>query len=246
MQATMLKNTPKISSYLLQAKAGEDGTALANALRRLILTQLESFAIEDVVFYENSSALYNEYIANRLALVPLTWEDGVADDARISFTLSMDGPCIVYSRDLKSTDEKIVSFNGNIPLVVLGLDQRLRLEAVAVKGTGKSHAKFQCAHASYAQVASLAPAKKIEDELIVHEYPPSSQKPEDFSLAHPELCDFNLEYVKIGEDIYKVNCKEDEFLFFVESYNNAAAKDHFERAVALLAGKLSELSKELK
>jgi DNA-directed RNA polymerase subunit D len=245
MQITPLENTPARASFLI-TKTGEEGTAMLNALRRAIISQLECFAIEDVTVYENNSALFNEYIAHRLGLIPLSYEETATPDAQVEFSLVAEGPCTVYSRDLKTADEKVRVFAQNIPIAVLGLDHKLRLEAVAVLGTAKTHAKFQCAHASFAALAQLTAEKKVADDDIVQTYPASSLKPEEFAKAHPELCDFNLEYVQVGDVVYKVDCKTDEFLFFVESYNNVPASKQFERGVEMLKSKLLELSKEMK
>jgi DNA-directed RNA polymerase subunit D len=245
MQITSLESTPSKAAFLI-AKAGQDGTAILNALRRAIVSQLECFAVEDVTVYENNSALFNEYIAHRLGLVPLSYEESATPDAKVEFSLVAEGPCTVYSRDLKTADEKVRVFAQNIPIAVLGLDQKLRLEATAVLGTAKTHAKFQCAHASFSQLAELTSARKVAEDDIVQTYPETKEKPEEFAKKHPELCDFNLEYVQIGDDVYKVECKPDEFLFYVESYNNVPAQKQFERAVELVKSKLSELSKEMK
>ena len=45
---------------------------LANAFRRIILTEVPSMAITEVLFVENDSVLFDEMIAHRLALIPLT------------------------------------------------------------------------------------------------------------------------------------------------------------------------------
>jgi DNA-directed RNA polymerase subunit D len=245
MQITVLESNPAHASFLI-SKAGDEGTAYLNGVRRAIISQLESFAIEDVTVYENNSALFNEYITHRLGLIPLTYEESMAADAAVEFSLMAEGPCTVYSRDLKTADEKIHVFSQNIPIAVLGLDQKLRLEATAVRGIAKTHAKFQCAHASFAQLCELTVAKKVDEDDVVQAYAATSEKPEEFAKKHPELCDFNLEHVKIGDTVYKVDCKEDEFLFYVESYNNIPAQKQFERAVEMVKSKLVELSKELK
>ena len=245
MQITVLENTPTRAGFLI-TKAGPEGIAYLNAIRRAIISQLPSFAIEDVTVYENNSALFNEYIAHRLGLIPLTYEESMVPDAQVEFSLMAEGPCTVYSRDLKTADEKVRVFAQNVPIAVLGLDQKLRLEAVAILGTAKTHAKFQCAHASYAALTELTPQKKVSEDDIVQTYAASSEKPEEFAKKHPELCDFNLEHVKIGETAYKVECKDDSFLFYVESYNNIPAEKQFENAVALVKAKLSELSAALK
>ncbi len=122
-------------------------TGFANALRRTVLSQLPTWAIDEVTFYENTSPMFNEYVANRIGLIPLTWEDSKAHE--IDFSLSAEGPCVVRAGDLKSQDSKIKVYNENIPLMKLPAGRKLRLEAKAVKGIGRTHAKFKNALCSY-------------------------------------------------------------------------------------------------
>ncbi|MBU1197677.1 hypothetical protein KJ765_04150 [Candidatus Micrarchaeota archaeon] len=214
MQLDVLKE----DGFKLQLHVKKTRVGLMNALRRTMLSELESYAIDRVDFYENNSAMFNEYLANRIGLVPLTWEESVADDAEVTFSMNAEGPCMVYSRDMRSNDEKIRVFNENIPIIKLAADQRLRFEGFAIKGKGKQHAKFQSVLASY----SLVPLKRSVKELAEVDKSDSKGIPEEF--------------------------REDEYIFFVESYNNVRAADHLKRALTLLQAKLDALEavKELK
>ncbi|MBI4406487.1 DNA-directed RNA polymerase subunit D, partial [Candidatus Micrarchaeota archaeon] len=129
--------------------------SLLNALRRTINTSLPNFAIQEVTFSENSSALFNEYIAHRLGLIPLKNDSDASSDLKPMFSLEATGPTIVYSKDLKPTDEKVVPALMHIPIISLGESQVIRLEATAVMGTAKQHAKFQNAHASFSPFPEL-------------------------------------------------------------------------------------------
>ncbi|HLC48174.1 MAG TPA: hypothetical protein VJI13_03800 [Candidatus Norongarragalinales archaeon] len=163
MQIEITKN----EGARLAGKAKGVSVAMMNALRRAVLSDLEAFAIEDVDFYENNSSMFNDYLANRLALVPLTYEKSQAENAEITLSLNAEGPCMVYSRDMKSSDEAIKVFNDGIPIIKLGPNQKLRLEAKVGKGSGKKHAKFQSALFSY----SYEPEKKNpEFEFIVESF----------------------------------------------------------------------------
>ncbi|MFH1257866.1 MAG: DNA-directed RNA polymerase subunit D [Candidatus Micrarchaeota archaeon] len=145
MEFSILKN----ERQKLEIKVKGASVAMMNALRRSIISDLEAFAIDDVDFYENNSAMFNDYVANRLGMMPLTYEENYADKVEITLSLNAEGPCMVYSRDLKSSDERIKVYNDNIPIMKLGPNQKLRLEAKVTKGTSKQHAKFQSAIASY-------------------------------------------------------------------------------------------------
>jgi len=211
-------------------------SAFMNALRRTVISELPSFAVDEVDMYENNSVLYNEYIANRIGLVPLTYEEGVGDDVKITLGLNAEGPAIVYSGELKSTDEKIRPFRETIPLAKLAANQRLRLEAVAVKGKGKQHAKFQCAVASYNQVPKLPAGKK--SLCMVH----CVEAGEDAKGAVArEKCDA-CKMEEKGELTYR----EDEFIFFAESYNNVAAEEQVKAALRVMNEDAEVLEKELK
>lgn len=123
--------------------------AFANAIRRMGMTQVPVFAIESVTFYENNSAVFDEYIANRLGLIPLTSDGAHKADEEVLLSLEAEGPKMVYSNALKSSTPKVKCVYDNIPIIKLGEDRRLRLEAKARIGIGTEHAKFQAGIVSY-------------------------------------------------------------------------------------------------
>ena len=51
--------------------------AFANALRRIILAEVPVMAIEDVMILENSSVMYDEILAHRLGLIPITTDQKI-------------------------------------------------------------------------------------------------------------------------------------------------------------------------
>lgn len=129
--------------------------AFANALRRSMITEVPSLAIDDVNIYENTSVLFDEVIALRLGLMPLKTdlnsyvlrseckcEDG-CPRCQVSLMLSAEGPKTVYSGDLQSSDPKVVPAETNIPIVKLKKDRKLVVEAIARLGKGKDHVKWQ-------------------------------------------------------------------------------------------------------
>jgi DNA-directed RNA polymerase subunit D len=127
-----------------------DGTvAFANAVRRIAMSEVPTYAIEDVVFYENTSSFFDEYLSNRIALVPLTTDLRYTEKEEITFTLDAEGPGTIYSDALKSTDKKIDVANEKIPLLKLLDNQVVRLEAKAKLATSKKHSKHQPCLVSY-------------------------------------------------------------------------------------------------
>ncbi|MCX6776820.1 MAG: DNA-directed RNA polymerase subunit D [Candidatus Micrarchaeota archaeon] len=123
--------------------------AFANAIRRIGMSQVPVFAIDSVTFYENSSSIFDEYIANRLGLIPLTSEGSHREGEEVLFSLEAEGPRTVYSKELKSSSAKVKCVHDDIPIIKLGEDRRIRLEAKARIGDGREHAKFQAGVISY-------------------------------------------------------------------------------------------------
>ena len=48
--------------------------AFANALRRIMISEIPNLAIDVVEFQDNTSALFDEIIAHRLAMLPLEFD----------------------------------------------------------------------------------------------------------------------------------------------------------------------------
>ena len=152
-----------------------------NALRRLSISQVPTFAIDDVVILENSSVMHDEAVAHRLGLIPLRTDlerfvmPHVCDckstlgcsKCRVLLVLdteSQDKTKVVTSADLVSEDEVVKPVNNEIPIVALAPGQKLKFEAYARLGTGKNHAKWQPT-----SVAVVKDSKKEEDSILVIE-----------------------------------------------------------------------------
>ncbi len=140
MNVKIIENGDKVFRFSLSNTAPEH----ANALRRASINSVMTFSIDTVTFYENTSSMFDEYIAHRIGLVPIITPTGAhkADD-EVLFTAEATGPITVYSRDLKSTDKEVRVASEGIPIIKLGNGQRLRLEGKARLGTASKHAKFQ-------------------------------------------------------------------------------------------------------
>jgi DNA-directed RNA polymerase subunit D len=122
---------------------------LANAVRRYSMNHLPILAIDTVTMYENSSPIFDEYIAHRIGLVPIKTPKNLPASVEISFVLDAQGPREVYSGDMKSSDAGIDVAEPKIPIVTLSEGQSLRLEGKAVPGSGRKHAKFQAGIVAY-------------------------------------------------------------------------------------------------
>jgi DNA-directed RNA polymerase subunit D len=130
--------------------------AFANSIRRAALRDVPIMAIDEVEFKVNDSAMYDEIIAHRLAMIPLTTpakgyqlpsecgcREGRCEKCSVDLELKAEGPGMVYSESLKPSDDEVRPVSGSIPIVKLENGQRLELVAIARLGFGKDHAKWQ-------------------------------------------------------------------------------------------------------
>lgn len=111
MEVELLERSELSGSFIIRGA----NTALANALRRTIIAEVPTMAVDEVVFLENSSALFDEVLAHRLAMIPLKTDPELArefieDPERasrktVSLVLEVEAPdsgFTVYSGHLKS------------------------------------------------------------------------------------------------------------------------------------------------
>jgi DNA-directed RNA polymerase subunit D len=126
----------------------EVSTSFANLVRRYSMSRVPVLAIDLVTFYDNNSPFWDDYVAHRLGLMPVTTPEKTPAGAEIIFSLDAEGPKTVYSSEMKSSD-KDITMAKNIPIITLGPTQHLRFEGKAVLGIGRTHAKFQAGLVSY-------------------------------------------------------------------------------------------------
>ena len=132
----------------------------ANALRRFAISEVPCMAIDEIVIHENSSVLYDEILAHRLGLIPLTtdlegyilpqdWDCKTSlgcTKCRVLLVLdavATDEVKTIYSGDLVSEDTRVKPYVDNIPIIKLAPSQKIKLEAYAKLGKGRHHAKWQ-------------------------------------------------------------------------------------------------------
>lgn len=117
------------------------GTGFANALRRALCSDIESWAPCHVDVRSNTSCQHDEYIAHRIGLVPFRRivKDG-PDEMRVDRT----GPCTVTAADLVGPSFDPV--HPGIEVIVLGKDQRLDATVTFDRKPASKHARYaRCA-----------------------------------------------------------------------------------------------------
>ena len=148
MKIEIVEDDGKAFRFLLN----DAETSEANALRRTAINAVATFAIDKTAFYENTSAMFDEYISHRIGLIPIhTPTKGYGETDEILFTLEAEGPCTVYSGELRSADKEVKVANSKIPIIKLAEGQKVRLDGKARLGTALWHAKFQPGLVTYDQ-----------------------------------------------------------------------------------------------
>ncbi len=122
-----------------------------NLIRRYAISRVPVLAIDRVVFYENNSSFWDEYLAHRIGLVPIVTPETLPEEIEIYFSIDVDKPGKIYSSDLKSEDKEVKVALDNIPLFTLVEGQSVKLEGFAKLGIAAQHAKFQAGLVSFDQ-----------------------------------------------------------------------------------------------
>lgn len=117
---------------------------MANALRRVMIGDVPTWAIDLVQFEENTTVLHDEFIAHRLGLFPLTSSID-PKGGQVTFTLDLTATEDIEewtSELLTSDSDDVVSAIDGIPIVKVVRGQRLKLTATVKKETGFVHSKW--------------------------------------------------------------------------------------------------------
>jgi DNA-directed RNA polymerase subunit D len=242
-----------------------------NALRRTILTEVPTMAIDEVVIIENSSVLQDEVLAHRLGLTPLKTDldsynlpeecscesEFGCNLCRVSLTLdaeAKEGTRIVYSRELISDNLDVTPVSSEIPLAKLAKEQRIRLEAYARLGKGKNHAKWQpTTRCTY----KYLPRIEINDEQCdkcgecvkicpKKVFSKSGEKIEIRDFMACTLCQDCVDVCPKDPPAVKIGWKDDSFIFNIESTGVLPPKRIMIEAVKILDEKLKQFIDEVK
>lgn len=138
--------------------------SFANALRRVIISEVSTIAIDLVNIKDNTSPLFDEFIAHRLGLIPLVSND-VNDYLnhrdcncseyceKCSVQFYLDVKCTSDEMSITTNHLKQVNKDNSVvpvvykdedPIVIakLKFNQELNIHMIARKGIGKEHAKW--------------------------------------------------------------------------------------------------------
>jgi len=236
--------------------------AFANSLRRSVLEDVPTLAIENIEFRKNSSVLYDEILAHRLGLVPLTTDlqsynlpakckckgQGCAS-CQVKLLLKSEGPSTVYSSDLKSNDPKIKPVFPGMPIVKLLKGQKLELEATAVLGTGNEHSKWAPGHIYYKQKYVLNANNVKNADEIAKASPPGVFEVKHGKLVANEHLLLKHDLAGTVEDLSKGEATleaTNDYVFVLESFGQLSCQEILEKAADSFESQLVEFEKLIK
>lgn len=241
----------------------DSNPAFVNALRDAMINKVPTLAIETVEFRKNNTVLYDEIIAHRLGLIPIKTDlksyelpdecsckgKGCAK-CQLKLTLIANATGVVQSSKLKSKDPKAGPVSDKIPIVKLLKGQGLVLEATAVLGRGKEHAKWvPClAYYKYKPVINIVKEpknpQKVADScpLKIFKVKDGKLVVDKDSLMKCHLCEACAE---ASEGAIELAENDQEFVFYVESWGQLSCKEIVTQAIDIFQKDLDSFVKGL-
>lgn len=244
---------------------------LMNALRRIALAEVPTMAIEEVVMIENSSILQDEIIAHRLGLTPLKTDldaynlpedckcqsEFGCPQCRVTLTLdaeAKEGTRTVYSGEIVSENPEIIPVSDKIPIIKLAKNQKLKLEAYARLGRGKTHAKWQpvsmCAYKYYPKITTptdkCPECSRCVDICPKKVFTIQDEKVDVRDLLACNLCMDCVEACPKKPAPLKVEWEKNAFIMNIESTGALPPERILQEATKTLGKELNEIEQLIK
>ncbi|MCJ1465966.1 45 kDa subunit of RNA polymerase II [Pseudocyphellaria aurata] len=240
---------------------GNVDLAFANSLRRTMLAEIPTMAIDLVEVEANTSVLADEFIAHRLGLVPLNSKqiedvlytrdcdcDQFCENCSVTLTLHArctgDDIMKVYARDLVVAEPRPNEWVG-VPVITdaaglgsvickLRKGQELRMKCVAKKGIAKEHSKWA---PTSAVAFEYDPHNKLRhldywyEEDPIKEWPPSKNA----TWEDPPSTTLPFAY----------DASPSKFYFEVESVGNLEPDAVVQQGIKVMQQKLAAVIRDL-
>ncbi len=261
MKTTIVSLTEDTIRFLIE---GAD-TSFVNSLRRAMVAEVPTMTIEDIFYFDNSSLVPDEILANRIGFTPLKTDldsyvlpedcdcNAELGCPKCRAVLTMDveateNSVTVYSGDLVPDDPNTAPVSDKIVLAKLADGQAIRFEAYAQLGQGKVHSKWSPVSMCVYQNISIIPiTDKAKAEECVSDCDDAAVIENDrlkiIDIQKFESCKRCRELVP--RELIMENLKPDEFLITVESTGALPPKRIVTEAVKTLKKKLAELSDKI-
>ncbi|CAD6505025.1 BgTH12-00524 [Blumeria graminis f. sp. triticale] len=233
----------------------------ANSLRRVVLAEVPTLAVDIVEVEANTSVLPDELLSHRIGLIPLISKN--VDDViysrdcecdqyceLCSVTLSLQAKCTsdeimkVYARDLVVDNTRANPWVGN-PVITdpeglgtvickLRKGQELRMKCIAKKGIAKEHAKWSpCAAVGF----EYDPHNKLRHTDLWYEHDAAKEWPKSNYASWEEP-------PQEGEP-FDYDAAPERFYFEVEGAGNLEPDQIIQQGIKVLQQKLASVIKDL-
>lgn len=278
-----------LSKYTIKFLLKDCHISLANALRRVIISEVPTMAIDLVYINENSSVLHDEFLSHRLGLIP--FKSDTVDNFEFFRECSCKPSCHKCSVEFNiretaledTTDITTNHINANRPdgavqpvryineegneedpilIVKLAKNQKIDVQCIVRKGTGKEHAKWSPVATVAVQqvpkieinrnkISTLTEAQKMEIvkscPAKVYAYDPEKETIDIENLGECMQCqECTITCKTLGKpEAIKVDLEPDQFIFTVESTGALAPEDIVSKAMDILLDKLTDLSQSV-
>ena len=259
----------KSNPNYIMFKLKDSNPAFANALRRILLMEIPVLAIDEVIILENTTPLYDEIIAHRLGLLPISTPPGEFNlreecvceghgctQCEISLNLEKESELMgeietVFSGEFVPEDPKVAPVIENVPILRMTGGQKITVQAIARLGLGKRHAKWQASIVTYQYdpIISIDNSKNSNWDEVIKYCPPQILEAKDgktLKVTDPTACILcGLCAEKAPSKSVTVETNGKDFIFRVTSLGQMSVLDFLDQALNVLKAKAEELKDKL-
>lgn len=253
MKIEKVKEERKKNKLVLLIKDSDE--VFANTIRRLIVEEVPTLAVEDLEIRDNGSALYDEMIGLRLGLTPIKTDLGSyvlkekckcggagCAQCELKITLKATKKGYVYAEEAESADPKCTFVYPKMPIVKLLSKQKVDLTMTAILGKGKAHAKWSPGLAYYRDEPVIKIGKVSDAEKIAKSCPQEifEVKGNKLEINKDKLYDCHLcqQCVDLDKEISLE--KNGNILFIIESWGQLSCKEMLNQSTEILLNKIEE------
>jgi len=261
LKTTIVSLTEDTVRFLIEGV----NSAFVNSLRRAMVAEVPTMTIEDIFYFDNSSLVPDEILANRIGFTPLKTDlDSyvLPEDCDCGAELGCPKCRAVLTMDIEATENSVTIYSGDlvpddpntapasdkVVLAKLAEGQAIRFEAYAQLGQGKVHSKWSPVSMCVYQNVSMIP---ITDQAKAEECVSDCENAAVIEKDQLKIIDIlKFESCKrcrelAPRELIMENLKPDEFLFTVESTGALPPKRIVTEAVKILKQKLAALAEKV-
>jgi len=239
--------------------------AFANALRRTMMSDVPTMAVEDIFYFDNTSVVPDEVLAHRIGFTPLKTDldhyvlptqcdcnqEMGCPKCRVTLNLAVEAgedTKSVLSGDLIPVDPAIAPVNPYIPLAKIAPGQAIKLEAYAMLGTGRIHSKWSPVSMAIFQNVAEIKTDATTAAKCKEESPKGVILKGKDSIKIIDIQAFNRSPTcrSLVPDGIMKHMKPKEYVFTIESTGALPPERIVTEAVRILNEKLEELKYKLK